>query len=130
MSFETSLTWLIVLKALLRSKKQAPTMQLESTLRLISSTNVIAANSVDLFFYAGDPYHVETSPLVFSSNQWTGFLMIRTSVMKVLTGSLWKTNFPSLILLWTIILSGCLFLLLQHPTMQLSCGMLFFLFLG
>ena len=49
MSFETSLAWLIVSKALLRSKKQTPAMQLESTLHLLSSTSVIAASSVDLF---------------------------------------------------------------------------------
>ena len=30
------------------------------------------------------PYHVETSLLVCSSSQWTGFYMIRTTVMKVL----------------------------------------------
>ena len=50
MSFDTSLAWLIVSKASLRSKKQAPKIQPESILRLISSTNVKAASSVDLFF--------------------------------------------------------------------------------
>ena len=29
-------------------------------------------------------YHIETSPLICSENQWTGFYMIVTSVMKVL----------------------------------------------
>ena len=32
----------------------------------------------------GSPYHIETSPLICSANQWTGFYMIGTSVMKEL----------------------------------------------
>ena len=27
-------------------------------------------------------YHIETSPLIWRANQWTGFYMIGTSVMK------------------------------------------------
>ena len=34
------------------------------------------------FFHDGGPYHIETSPLICSENQWAGFYMIRTSVMK------------------------------------------------
>ena len=30
-------------------------------------------------------YHIETSPLVCSANQWTGFYKITASVMKELT---------------------------------------------
>ena len=33
-------------------------------------------------FDYGGPYHVETSPLICSENQWTSFYMIGTSVMK------------------------------------------------
>ena len=33
-------------------------------------------------FHDGIPYHKEVSPLVFRANQWTGFHMIGTSVMK------------------------------------------------
>ena len=33
-------------------------------------------------FHDGGPYHIETSPLICSPNQWTGFYMIGTSVMK------------------------------------------------
>ena len=29
-------------------------------------------------------YHIETSPLICSANQWTGFYMITASVMKEL----------------------------------------------
>ena len=29
------------------------------------------------------PYHIKTSTLICSANQWTGFYMIRTSFMKV-----------------------------------------------
>ena len=28
--------------------------------------------------------HIETSPLIYSANQWTGFYMIRPTVMKEL----------------------------------------------
>ena len=35
-------------------------------------------------FHYGGPYHIETSPLICRANQWTGFYMIRTSVMKEL----------------------------------------------
>ena len=34
-------------------------------------------------FYDGGPYHIETSPLT-TANQWTGFNMIGTSVMREL----------------------------------------------
>ena len=30
----------------------------------------------------GGRYHIETSPLICSANQWTGFYMITASVMK------------------------------------------------
>ena len=32
----------------------------------------------------GGRYHIETSPLISSANQWTGFYMITASVMKEL----------------------------------------------
>ena len=35
-------------------------------------------------FHNGGPCHVETSPLIYSVNQWTGFSMIGTSVVKEL----------------------------------------------
>ena len=35
-----------------------------------------------LFFYDGGPYHIEDSPLICRTNQWAGFCMIGTSVMK------------------------------------------------
>ena len=36
------------------------------------------------FFHDGSFYHIKTSPLICSSNQWTGFYMTGTSVMKKL----------------------------------------------
>ena len=36
-------------------------------------------------FHDGSPYHIETSPLICCANQWTGFCMIGTSVMKELS---------------------------------------------
>ena len=35
-------------------------------------------------FHVGCPYNIETSPLICSINQWTGFHLIGTSVMKQL----------------------------------------------
>ena len=35
-------------------------------------------------FNDGGPNHIETSQLICSANQWTGFYMIETSVMKEL----------------------------------------------
>ena len=39
---------------------------------------------VPLTLYDGGPYQIETSPLISRANQWTGFYMIGTSVMKEL----------------------------------------------
>ena len=39
------------------------------------------------FFHDGGPYHIETSPLICSANQWTGFYMVGTSAMKKLKSS-------------------------------------------
>ena len=33
-------------------------------------------------FHDGGRYHIETSPLICSANQWTGFYMITASIMK------------------------------------------------
>ena len=33
-------------------------------------------------FHNGGPYHIETSPLICTANQWTGSYMKGTSVMK------------------------------------------------
>ena len=38
-------------------------------------------------FHDGGRYHIETSPLICSANQWTGFCMITASVMKGLSVS-------------------------------------------
>ena len=35
-------------------------------------------------FLDGGPYHIETSPLISGANQWTGFYMTGTSVVKEL----------------------------------------------
>ena len=40
--------------------------------------------SVSELFHDGGRYHIETSPVICSANQWTGFYMITTSVMKEL----------------------------------------------
>ena len=35
-------------------------------------------------FHEGGPQHIETNPLICSANEWTGFYMIGTSVIKEL----------------------------------------------
>ena len=35
-------------------------------------------------FHEGGPYHIEKTPLIYRANQWTGFYMIGTSVIKEL----------------------------------------------
>ena len=37
------------------------------------------------FFHDGLTYHIETSPLIYSANQWTCFYVAGTCVMKELT---------------------------------------------
>ena len=43
-------------------------------------------------FNEGILFHIETSPLIYCANQWTGFYMIGTSIMKELK------HFPALAL--------------------------------
>ena len=59
----------------------------ESSLNEMSFTYY---NSIYLFHDRGR-YHIETSPLICSANQWTGFYMITAPVMKEIR----KINFPS-----------------------------------
>ena len=54
-------------------------MELTSTFKSIRGRTLI--------FHDGDLCHIETSPLIFRGNQWTGFYMIGTSVMKELNTS-------------------------------------------
>ena len=51
-----------------------------STGVLIYRSYCIVFNS----FHDGGRYHIETSPLIFRANQWTGFYMITASAMKEL----------------------------------------------
>ena len=43
---------------------------------------VAVTSSKHYFFHGGGPCHIETSPLICRANQWTGFYMIETSVVK------------------------------------------------
>ena len=45
-------------------------------------------NLFHLFLYDGGPDHIETSPLICRVNQWTGFYMIGTFVMKELSNNI------------------------------------------
>ena len=44
----------------------------------------------ELTLHDGGRYHIETSPLICSANQWTGFYMITASVMKGLNRQMKK----------------------------------------
>ena len=53
--------------------------------RLLSLQQILvySGNSmINSFIHDGDRYHIETSPLTCSANQWTGFYMITVSIMK------------------------------------------------
>ena len=41
-------------------------------------------------FYDGGPYRTKTSPLIFRANEWTGFYIIETSIMKELKANVFK----------------------------------------
>ena len=43
-------------------------------------------------FYDGSRYHIEISPLIYRENQWNGFSMIGTSVMKELKTQEYKID--------------------------------------
>ena len=43
------------------------------------------ASAMIKLFHDGGPYHIETSPLIYRANQWSGFYIIGNSVMKDLT---------------------------------------------
>ena len=54
-------------------------------------TNVTIRSSFVLYnklFHDGGRYHIETSPLICSENQWTGFYTITVTVMKELKASI------------------------------------------
>ena len=48
------------------------------------SQKVFTANALILLFYDGCPYYIETSPMICFVNQWIGFYMIGTIVIKEL----------------------------------------------
>ena len=52
------------------------------------------------YFHDGGPYHIETSPLIYKANQWTGFYMIGTAVTKEL---IYKSTGKFPIFLWKIL---------------------------
>ena len=47
-------------------------------------------------FHDGGPYSIETSPLIYRANQWFGFYLIETSVMKELKELLVKVPLKNL----------------------------------
>ena len=72
-------------------------------------------------FHDEGPYHIETSPLSCRVNQWTGFYMIRTSVMKELKryqSTVLRKRCPYSQLLWSAfshIWTICRDLLCKYP---------------
>ena len=75
-----------------RSQKQPPevffkkgVLKFSQILRESTCVGVSFFNKVTGLFHDGCSYHVETSPLTGRANQWIGFYMIETSVIKDLT---------------------------------------------
>ena len=54
---------------------------------LLLKIRLFSKRTITLLFHDGGRYHIETSPLICSANQWTGFYMLTASVMKVLRAS-------------------------------------------
>ena len=52
----------------------------------------ITYDNKPVIFNGGGRNHIETSPLICSVNQWTGFYMIKASVMKELSPFLENSN--------------------------------------
>ena len=50
----------------------------------ISTQTFVGVNCLNSFMTMAEVpiYHIETGPLICTANQWTGFCMIGTSVMK------------------------------------------------
>ena len=61
---------------------------LEKSLGIVSLSHCVHDFSIKIFlmliFHGRGLYHIETSPLICSANQWTSFYMITTSVIKEL----------------------------------------------
>ena len=54
------------------------------SLNSLSSLPLNSLTFIYALFHDRDPFHIETGPLISSANQWTGFYMIGTSVLKEL----------------------------------------------
>ena len=61
--------------------------------RILTNIYERAFSGNSSFFHDGSPYRTETSPLICSGNQRTGFYMIGTSLMKELKASLISTSY-------------------------------------
>ena len=75
----------------------------------------------------GSPYHTETSPVICFANQWTGFYVIGTTVMKALKTKIIAMAFSSSELLKRVRETGfsltlyCKITLSNHSKMLESC---------
>ena len=69
-------------------KKLFVFINFEQILILVFSLLTLNSNcllsSIYKFFHDGGRYHIETSPLIYRANQWTGIYMITVSLMKEL----------------------------------------------
>ena len=64
-------------------KKETPRLKCVLTRNIFPLVATFYIITIQLF-HDGGPYHTETSLLICSANQWTGFYIIGTSVMKEL----------------------------------------------
>ena len=63
-------------------------------LQISENSQVTTCNRASKLFHDGGRYHIETSPLICSANQWTDFYMITDSVRKELKKRLCHRCFP------------------------------------
>ena len=69
----------------MRNLKDTLETRKESFISAFSICVTIALiNLATLLFFHGSSYHIETSSLICFANQWTGFYMLGTSVVKEL----------------------------------------------
>ena len=69
---------------MINDKKDIPKRYFNSKAYTHHDVTTFTIGEMVELFHDGGTHDIETSPLICTANQWTGFYMIRTSVMKKL----------------------------------------------
>ena len=59
---------------------------------------VVILNAALYWHFCRDPNHIETSPLICIANQWIGFYMIETFVIKELKCPKYASEYPKVLI--------------------------------